>query len=197
MNSKTRGRLVSRRETILVQNVAPIPALGLLITDRSFNLIASNLEAAKILAFPAQPESILNLDAWLAEQIRTGLVDRTSSRPVLKPQFQSQRRTYSCRSFPLNVNGKADVDDHPSQIVLIERHSQAVTSLREVSERFGLTKREQETVKYLLEGLTSKEIAQHMHISPNTVKAFIRLVMVKMRVSTRSGILGKIIGWEL
>jgi DNA-binding CsgD family transcriptional regulator len=33
-----------------------------------------------------------------------------------------------------------------------------------------------------------------MKISPNTVKAFIRLVMVKMSVSTRSGIIGKIVG---
>jgi DNA-binding CsgD family transcriptional regulator len=46
----------------------------------------------------------------------------------------------------------------------------------------------------LLQGLTSKEIAQRMGISPNTVKAFLRLVMVKMGVSTRSGIVGKIVG---
>jgi DNA-binding CsgD family transcriptional regulator len=30
-----------------------------------------------------------------------------------------------------------------------------------------------------------------MNISPNTVKAFLRLIMVKMRVSTRSAIVGK------
>jgi DNA-binding NarL/FixJ family response regulator len=33
-----------------------------------------------------------------------------------------------------------------------------------------------------------------MGISPNTVKVFVRLVMVKMDVSTRSGIAGKIVG---
>jgi len=49
-------------------------------------------------------------------------------------------------------------------------------------------------VEYLLQGLTSKEIAARMNISPNTVKAFLRLVMVKMKVSTRSGIAGKITG---
>ena len=46
----------------------------------------------------------------------------------------------------------------------------------------------------LLQGLTSKEIAVRMGISPNTVKAFLRLVMVKMGVSTRSGIVGRIAG---
>ena len=42
--------------------------------------------------------------------------------------------------------------------------------------------------------ITSKQIAERMKISPNTVKAFLRIVMVKMDVSTRSGIVGKIIG---
>jgi len=44
----------------------------------------------------------------------------------------------------------------------------------------------------LSEGLTSKEIAVKMNISPNTVKAFLRFIMLKLGVTTRSGILGKI-----
>ncbi len=62
-----------------------------------------------------------------------------------------------------------------------------------IAARFNLTARERETVGFLIEGLTSKEIAGHMNISPNTVKAFIRLIMVKMGVSTRSGIIGKFV----
>jgi DNA-binding NarL/FixJ family response regulator len=52
--------------------------------------------------------------------------------------------------------------------------------------------REQETVELLTLGLTSKEIASRMNISPNTVKAFFRMVMTKMAVTTRAGIVGKI-----
>jgi DNA-binding CsgD family transcriptional regulator len=75
----------------------------------------------------------------------------------------------------------------------MERKSNGASNLATLSERFGLTQREQETVKLLLQGLTSKEIAGQMGISPNTVKAFVRLVMIKMGVSTRSGIAGKIV----
>jgi len=32
-----------------------------------------------------------------------------------------------------------------------------------------------------------------MSISPNTVKAFLRLIMVKMGVTSRSGVVGKIL----
>ena len=44
-----------------------------------------------------------------------------------------------------------------------------------------------------MHGFTSKEIAARMKISPNTVKAFLRLIMLKLRVSTRSGIVGRIL----
>jgi DNA-binding CsgD family transcriptional regulator len=42
----------------------------------------------------------------------------------------------------------------------------------------------------LIQGLTNKEIAGRMNISPNTVRVFIRMVMGKLGVSTRSGIVG-------
>jgi DNA-binding CsgD family transcriptional regulator len=58
--------------------------------------------------------------------------------------------------------------------------------------RFQLTDRDAEAVRHLAEGRTSKEIAQRMSISPNTVKTFLRLVMIKMGVKTRSGVVGKL-----
>jgi len=79
-------------------------------------------------------------------------------------------------------------------VLVFERRPSTTIAMSEVSSQFGLTRREQETIQLLLQGLTSKEIAERMGISPNTVKAFLRLVMVKMGVSTRSGIVGKIVG---
>ena len=66
-------------------------------------------------------------------------------------------------------------------------------ALHDLAARFKLTDREQEAVEHLANGLTSKEIAQRMRISPNTVKTFLRFVMIKMGVTTRSGVIGKII----
>ena len=78
--------------------------------------------------------------------------------------------------------------------ILLERHTSGVDALNELTHQFDLTGRESEMVSLLMEGLTSKEIANRMQISPNTVKAFLRLVMLKMDVSPRSGIVGKIVG---
>jgi len=74
--------------------------------------------------------------------------------------------------------------------VLIERNSAPLDLLR-ISTKFGFTPREAVAVQLLMQGLTSKEIATRMGISPNTVKAFLRLAMLKSGVTTRSGIIGK------
>ncbi len=173
---------------------------GLIVIDASLSVIAFNSEALRILAFPDRPENIRSLDVWLANKIRADLVERRSASRVIG-EFRSAKRTYLCRSFPVQLRGPGNSDSRNGTassdgllIVMLERKSNEVVMIAEIAARFGLTGREQETVQFLLEGLTSKEIALRMKISPNTVKAFIRLVMVKMGVSTRSGIIGKIVG---
>jgi DNA-binding CsgD family transcriptional regulator len=168
---------------------------GLVIVDRSLSLVGSNMEAVQILTFPAAPEKISDLDGWLTKRIRAGLVDRRSSSQLsFVDEFKSAKRTYHCRSFPLSLDGHNPMHNQPALLLLLERSTNGGVKLAEICSRFSLTPREQETVKLLFEGLTSKEIADRMKISPNTVKAFLRLVMVKMGVSTRSGIIGKIAG---
>jgi DNA-binding CsgD family transcriptional regulator len=100
-----------------------------------------------------------------------------------------ERQSYHCRYFPLHVNGNGQ----PNCRRLFFCWKGARIKLRSCA-RFRLTPREQETVKLLFEGLTSEESANRMKISANTSGAFLRLVMVKMDVSTRSGIVGKIAG---
>lgn len=171
-----------------------LTARGLMLVDAGFRVVASNPEVLRILTFPERPEQIHDLDNWVANRLRSSLVQRHSSHEVAG-EVRSARRTYLCRSLALDTvaNPKEILAQSGGlQIVMIERKSHEATSIGEVSQRFGLTRRERETVQFLLEGLTSKEIAQRMNISANTVKAFIRLVMTKMGVTTRSGIVGKV-----
>ena len=171
------------------------------MVDTAAKVVGSNAEVLQILTFPEHPRNIHNLGVWLAKKVRSSLVEGQSP-SGLAGKVQSARRTYLCRSFPLdlpenhnNHNKHNNGSDQSGKltIVMIERKSHESTTIAEISERFGLTAREQETVQFLREGFTSKEIAQRMKISPNTVKAFIRLVMVKMGASTRSGIVGMIV----
>jgi DNA-binding CsgD family transcriptional regulator len=162
-------------------------ASGFLLLDTGLNLIAANRLALQILCYPSDADRIKQPKVFLADRVRTALLDhRHQGGPAFVKEIKSGKRRYVCKSFQVDCHG------HPSLelafAVVLERNA----AITEISAEFDLTQRERETVELLLQGFTSKEIANRMNISPNTVKAFLRLVMVKMKVSTRSGIAGKI-----
>jgi DNA-binding CsgD family transcriptional regulator len=167
---------------------------GFLLLDADLNLIASNDPALRILCFPSEASRIKQPKALLVDRVRTSLIDHQQrDRKVFVREIQSGKRRYVCKTFQISYNN-GHATPQTAFAVLLERGAVGSMSSTELSERFALTQRECETVEYLLQGLTSKEIAVRMKISPNTVKAFLRLVMVKMKVSTRSGIAGKVTG---
>ena len=163
--------------------------IGFLLLDSSFEPIYANDDALQILTYPKDPREIGSLDGVLAKKIKSVLGSGHSS-PRLPTEFLSGRRHYRCRAFSLESQSTS-----PSlaTAVLFERRPREAGDVAQSAAAFHLTGREQETVGFLVQGLTSKEIAARMRISPYTVKACIRLVLTKMDVSTRSGIVGKVV----
>jgi DNA-binding CsgD family transcriptional regulator len=47
-------------------------------------------------------------------------------------------------------------------------------------------------LEHLVQGLSTKEIANRMNASPNTVKTFLRLIMVKIGVFSRAALVARI-----
>jgi DNA-binding CsgD family transcriptional regulator len=174
-----------------------VSSVGFVLLDSAMNPIFVNNAAAEILFYPQKVEAQRKPNGFLASKIRGSLLSgKSSGLPALVAKFQSGKRLYLCRTF--RVNALAEEDTQSSVAVLLERGSAGSMSLIQVSERFNLTTRELEVLQCLSEGgLTTKEIAARIGISPNTVKAFLRLIMLKMGVSTRSGILGKAIATKL
>lgn len=166
---------------------------GFLLLNGSLQPVAFNAEAVQILAYPTKPDGIRYKDVFLKDKIRSSLLNhQNGSQQTFVKEYRSGGRQYVCRAFKIDCVARADALF--TTALLLERHCSTATELHDLLLQFDLTPREQEAVMLLVEGLTSKEIAQRMKISPNTVKAFLRLVMVKMDVSTRSGIVGKIVG---
>jgi DNA-binding CsgD family transcriptional regulator len=166
---------------------------GFLVMDNSFKLIYANAEAVDILVYPENPKKIKSLNSFLTEKIRSALLKEPSSpKAGFIAELRSGRRRYLCRAFSLNPYSK-NSGGQESMALQFERTRQVTLNGSQLAERFNLTPREQQTLEYLIQGLTSKEIATRMHISPNTVKAFLRMIMVKMGVKTRSGIVGMLI----
>jgi DNA-binding CsgD family transcriptional regulator len=120
---------------------------------------------------------------------------RVETWPILtrsrQPRYQSGRRTYICRAFLLKSNGKSA--NGTATLVMLDRGRPGRFALSKVAQQFRLTQREQQAVALLLQGLTNKEIAEIMGVSANTVKAFLHIATVRIGVSTRSGIVTKVL----
>ncbi|HEX2714119.1 MAG TPA: LuxR C-terminal-related transcriptional regulator, partial [Candidatus Acidoferrales bacterium] len=162
---------------------------GFLLMDSSSRPICANAEALRILSYPARQEETESIEKLVIEKVRAVLPKRPrSAQSTGLVEFTSGRRRYVCRFFPLALpsgNGSQRVT-----ALLLERNPASLDIFR-MAREFNLTPRECEAVEYLARGLTSKEIAERMGISPNTVRAFVRLAMVKTSSSTRLGIIGK------
>ena len=78
-------------------------------------------------------------------------------------------------------------------VLHLKRDAAESDRLAQVSSRYHLTEREQEVLRGIAMGLTNKQLAEQLHITPNTVKTFLRLVMVKMGVARRSGVVVKLL----
>ncbi len=170
------------------RQAVPISLPGLLLLGPKQELIACNSEAVSILVYPNKTGKQRDLRALLAAKIP---IDQFASTEGTKAvEFISGRRRYRCTAHPLQIHAHNPV----TTAFLLHRAPSTEVMLCGISARYNLTARERETTGYLLHGLTSKEIAQQMNISPNTVKAFMRLVMTKMGVTTRAGIVGRMAG---
>ena len=181
-NTKSRDPLAAR-------------APGFLLLDARHRPIFYNAEAERILNFSINGHLQRPGKATIAEAVRsilsgTSAIMKTESEG--EPEILSGRRHYSWQTFSLlEKNGKRS-PRITAVLIEVRRDQRKQAGMPEVTREYRLTDREGETVTHLKLGLTSKEIAARMQVSPNTVKVFLRSVMSKMAVSTRSGILGKI-----
>ena len=77
-------------------------------------------------------------------------------------------------------------------MILVEKVSQGVR-IDQMADSARLTQREQEVVHLLLEGKTNKEVAVCMNIGEYTVKDHVKRIMKKLKVTTRAGIVARIL----
>lgn len=170
--------------------VSAVAEAGLILLDLSLKPIAFDSGAAAILRDPQErnADSTINLPKEVLETIRSHNPNELTS---VKTHFRLGKREYSCRAYLLESQiGSFTL---PILALHLERDSSYNDALNDVIAAYHLTSREQEALRGISVGLTSKELAERMNISPNTVKAFLRLIMIKMGVTTRAGIVAKLL----
>jgi DNA-binding CsgD family transcriptional regulator len=170
-------------------------ATGFVLVDAGWKPLSFNAEGVGILTYPMEKSeraslSLAELTSLLAEKIRSELLGNGSS--GLKAsvvEFVSGRRRYVCKTFFVSSSGKFPSQAH--RALVLERAPSKMVPLMEIAQQFRLTPREREVLGHLVQGTSSRDIADRMRVSPSTVKAFLRTMMIKMGVCSRSAAVGK------
>jgi DNA-binding CsgD family transcriptional regulator len=165
--------------------------VGVLLLNSQLRPVHFNAEAASILGYPKKQQDTPSVDQLLPPS-RFQLADLVKPSAPSVIGFKSGRRRYRCRVFMLDSSSNTNSQLQPRVVVMLEREPKQQVDITQWSNDFQLTGRERETVRLLMRGFTSKEIAQAMNISPNTVKSFLKLVMAKVGVSNRTGLVAKV-----
>lgn len=130
--------------------------------------------------------ALFELPSEIKETLRAG-----ASADLSGVRVSAGAEQYSCRVFVMNPqNGTLG---QSLLAIHLKRERSLSEAIRRVGPQYHLTAREQEALIGISMGLTSRQVADRMDISPNTVNAFLRLIMVKMGVTTRSGVVGKLL----
>jgi DNA-binding CsgD family transcriptional regulator len=164
---------------------------GFVLLDGCLRPISFNAEALTILSYPQEVRKVANGQVFLEEKIRSILV--TSAKPgelYFLTEIRSGRRRYFCRALVMDSGAGLS---EPTIAVLLDRGPSGLVSLPQVAQQFNLTERERDVLGYLLQAMSNQEIADRLKLRTNTVKSFLRLLMIKTRASSRSMIVARIL----
>ena len=167
---------------------------GVIVLTHQGHLLYMNREATEFCAEINQarlgqmargvlPIEVVNLCHAIAEQV-------TAVQDVKAWEGTHVRLVIADMAPPMLLRGfgiPGPDDLHQARvIILLDRIvSREPVSISQVFGRFHLTTRGRAVVKWLVEGLTNKEIAQRFSISENTVKRHLTHIFDKVGASTR------------
>jgi len=183
-------------DLLKVANERSMP--GILILDHRKKPIFFNSIALNIFAGSGHDGSSLFKDSMaitLPDEISTVYETLKKDQNRLSCQtalISVHESPYSCRGFFLQ--GPPGTMGRTFFIIflmekIMPRHKM---DLEKFKKHFDLSDRQMEIVKYLLGGLTNKEIADVSCVSEDTIKGHLRQIMKRLEVRSRTGILSKV-----
>jgi len=175
---------------------------GLLVTDMSLGVIAFDSGAAQILQDPAHfgDGEIGEHSLKIPEEINARLagvdLDKLASANI---NFRVGKYRYICRAFL--VNPKNTLIGETMLALYLQRDASVIDVVHLLARKYHLSDRETQALEAIATGQSSKDTARDMKISPNTVKSFTRIIMIKTRVETKAALIAKLLdyyrnGWN-
>lgn len=159
-------------------------------------LLRSNLVGTKGKA--AAPDISLFCDKWKKLLDRKFEEIGNESEKKTEPTYfidliKSQKRRYAVRGTTLSDSAQnINQAEWPHLFILDRTHSDHA-HIAQSFRKWHLNRREQEIVQLLLDDHSNKEIALNLNLSYNTIKGYLRLLMRKLDVNSRAGIISRLL----
>ncbi len=103
--------------------------------------------------------------------------------------LQSRRRRYTVKGLVLSGQPSASQKQEKQYLFILERFNPDSVNLSMIFRQWNLNHREQDIARLLLADRSNKEIAHALGLSLNTVKGYMKLLMRKIGVNSRAGII--------
>ena len=119
---------------------------------------------------------------------RAGSDEKEAVAPISIETLQSYRRQYVVKGIVLLDDLSNTHKKERSYLFVLERMEQDSMHLSWAARQLNLNRREQEIVRLLVRGLGNKEIAFALGLSLTTIKGYMKLLMGKLNVRSRTEI---------
>lgn len=161
---------------------------GVLIFDINNKLLYFNKEASEMI--PEMQKATKTEGIKIPEELYNlcNLVKSTSSAASIVWEVEHSGLHCSLRAFFIGGQGEDRKSTHIMVLIerIIEKHD---IDFEKARTNFKLTNRELEVLRLLCYGLTNREISKKLSISEHTVKDYIKKIMLKTEVNSRSKII--------
>jgi DNA-binding CsgD family transcriptional regulator len=172
---------------------SPPEGPGLVLLADDLSLVATTPAAEAWLAEVAQgdwPSSLELPDAVYAVAARLLALERGGHAPPdLMPRLRL--RTAYGRWLVLHASRlRAEEDEGRMAVIFEEARPSEIAPL--IADAYGLTKREGEVTRLVLHGLSTAEVSEELHITPNTVRDHFKAIFDKVGVRSRRELVGQV-----
>lgn len=166
---------------------------GLILIDRSLRVLGCDAGAMGLLNAKGIRQDLASAfpPAFL-DYIRSSDARELSSTVA---RLRIGTSDYTCRAYVLESHLRFSAQ--PVIAIYLEIAPIVRNGIDEVATKYALTEREKEVLIGVSRGLRTKELAAFLNISPNTVKAFLRLVMIKMGATSKADIVSRIFQYDM
>jgi DNA-binding CsgD family transcriptional regulator len=175
--------------------LSALPEEGVVLMNFSLQVIACDAGADAILRSHSQRSRTQGVALVIPEEILSLTISYKHGHMASgRTSVQIGGYQYICRAYVMEPQNRAATQ--PMVMLHLQRDTAAADAVRQIAREYDLTDREEQALLGLARGLTSREVAEEMDISPHTVKAYVRLIMIKMGVSRRAAIVGKLLEYN-